>query len=128
MPEHPEAAAAMLERPDAANLLETAREVLLRELLPALPEALRFQARMAANAMAIARRVGEADPAAALAALRAAMGAPEGAAEDLLMRLARDIRAGAHDPGTPGHAATAAALLALTRLRCGVSAPKALGR
>ncbi|RAI58169.1 DUF6285 domain-containing protein [Roseicella frigidaeris] len=122
MPERP-----MLEQPDAANLLDTARDVLLRTLLPALPEALRFQARMVANAMAVARREGEADPAPALAALRAALGAPEGEAGDLLMRLARDIRAGAHDPGTPGHAAVAEALLALTRLRCGVSAPKALG-
>jgi Domain of unknown function (DUF6285) len=117
----------MLERPDAANLLDTARDVLLRELLPHLPEAQRFHARMVANAMAIARREAAADPAPALAALRRAMGAPAGAADDLLMRLARDIRAGTHDPGTPAHDAVAAALLASTRLRCGVSAPKALG-
>ena len=118
----------MLERPDGGNLLDTARDVLLRELLPHLPEAQRFHARMVANAMVIARRESVADQAPALAALRAAMAAPDGEADDLLQRLARDIRAGAHDPGTPAHAAVAAALLALTRLRCGVSAPKALGK
>ena len=36
----------MLERPDAAGLLETARDVLLRELLPHLPESKRFEARV----------------------------------------------------------------------------------
>jgi hypothetical protein len=118
----------MLERPDGANLLETARDVLLKELLPHLPEAQRFHARMVANAMAIARREGAADQAPALAALRHALGEPAGDASTLLMRLARDIRAGAHDPGTPAHTAVAAALLALTRLRCSVSAPKALGK
>ncbi|TCZ53373.1 DUF6285 domain-containing protein [Roseicella aquatilis] len=118
----------MLERPDGANLLETARDVLLKELLPHLPEAQRFHARMVANAMAIARREGMADQAPALAALRAALDAPEGAADALLARLAREIRAGAHDPGTPAHAAVGAALLALARLRAGVSAPRALGK
>lgn len=118
----------MLERPDGGNLLETARDVLLKELLPHLPEAQRFHARMVANAMVIARREDQADPAPALAALQAALDAPGAAAEALLHRLAREIRAGAHDPGTPSHAGAAAALLALTRLRCGVSAPKALGK
>jgi hypothetical protein len=56
------------------------------------------------------------------------MDAPTDDADDLLRRLAREIRAGAHDPGTPAHGAAAAALLALVRLRCGVSAPKALGK
>ena len=117
----------MLERPNGGNLLDTAREVLLKELLPHLPEAQRFHARMVANAMAVARREAVADPAPALAALRAAMGQPAGAADDLLRRLSHAIRAGAHDPGTAAHGQVAAALLALTRLRCGVSAPKALG-
>lgn len=118
----------MLERPDGGNLLDTARDVLLQQLLPHLPEAQRFQARMVANAMAVARREALADAAPALAALRDVMAEPTGAAEDLLRRLAQEIRAGAHDPGTAAHAPVAAALLALTRLRCGVSAPKALGK
>ncbi|TDH62728.1 hypothetical protein E2C06_10005 [Dankookia rubra] len=118
----------MLERPDGGNLLDTARDVLLKELLPHLPEAQRFHARMVANAMAVARREFVTDPAPALAALRTATGAPAGATDDLLQRLAGEIRTGTHDPGTASHATVAAALLALTRLRCGVSAPKALGK
>jgi hypothetical protein len=118
----------MLERPDGGNLLDTARDVLLKDLLPHLPEAQRFHARMVANAMAVARREAVADPAPTLAALRTAMATPAGAADDLLQRLSREIRAGTHDPGTAAYAPIAAALLALTRLRCGVSAPKALGK
>src|SRR3712207_4372613 len=116
----------MLEQPDGANLLATAREVLLRELLPHLPEAQKFQARMVANAMSIAARQGEARPAAALAALRGALAAPDAAPEQLLRRLAGEIRTGEHDPGTQRHAAVASALAELVRLRCSVSAPKAL--
>lgn len=118
----------MLERPDAAGLLETAREVLLRELLPHLPESKRFEARMVANAMAIARRDTAADSAPALARLRALLDMPDAAPEALLRRLAAEIRAGDRDPGRPGAAAAAEALAALTRLRCSVSNPRALGR
>jgi len=118
----------MLETPDGANLLDTARDVLLRDLLPHLPESQRFHARMVANAMAIARREAAADDAPAMMALQDALGAPEGAATALLARLSREIRVGAHDPGTARHEAVATALLALTRLRCGVSVPRALGK
>jgi hypothetical protein len=41
--------------------------------------------------------------------------------------LAAAIRAGLHDPGSPTHAATAALLDGITRARCAVSAPRALG-
>lgn len=41
---------------DAADLMTTAREVLLRDLLPALPAQQRYSALMIANAMAIAAR------------------------------------------------------------------------
>lgn len=118
----------MLERPDASGLLETARDALLRELLPHLPEAKRFEARMVANAMAIARREIPADTAPALVRLRALMGAPPDAPPDaLLRRLAAEIRSGERDPGRPGSAAAAGALAELTRLRCAVSNPRALG-
>jgi hypothetical protein len=117
----------MLEQPDGADLLATARDVVLNTLLPALPEQHRFAARMVANALAIARREQAADAAPALAALRGALAAPDAPAAVLLPRLAAEIRAGAHDPGTATHAAVVAALVALTRLRCAVSAPKALG-
>lgn len=118
----------MLERPDGPDLLDTAREVLLNELLAHLPEAQRFQVRMVANAMAIARRECVADTAPVLAELRALLAEPNAEPAAILARLATEIRAGQHDPGTPDHAAVAAALAALVRLRCSVSAPKALGR
>ncbi len=117
----------MLERPDAAGLLETARDVLLRELLPHLPEAKRFEARMVANAMAIARRDLAAEEAPVLARMRELLGMPDAGPDALLRRLAAEIRAGGRDPGRPGAAAAAEALVALTRLRCSVSNPRALG-
>ena len=117
----------MLERPDAAGLLEVARDVLLRELLPHLPEAKRFEARMVANAVAIARRDMAADAAPALARIRGALGVPEAEPDALLRRLSSAIRAGEHDPGSPSGAAVADALVELTRLRCSVSNPRALG-
>jgi hypothetical protein len=103
----------MLEKPDAADLLATAREVLLTELLPALPPEKAFAARMVASAMALAIREGAADTTAL-------------PARDLAL-LAREIRAGAHDPGTPRHAEVQDFLRAHARLRASVSAPKALG-
>ena len=60
-----------MEQPDARNLLETARTLLLDSLLSALPAERRLEARMVASAMAIAARaIGTADdtPDAALAA------------------------------------------------------------
>ena len=46
----------MNDRPDAQNLLETARAALVAEILPALSGAPRYTALMIANAMAIALR------------------------------------------------------------------------
>ena len=46
----------MNDRPDARNLLETARKALVAEILPALPAGSRYTALMIANAMAIAER------------------------------------------------------------------------
>nr|WP_314070018.1 DUF6285 domain-containing protein [uncultured Roseococcus sp.] len=108
----------MLESPDAADLLATAREALLEKLLPALPPALHYEARMAANAIAIASRATAADPAPAEARLRTLAG-------DAATFAAR-IRAGEFRPGMPRHAEAAALLAEMTRLRCSVSAPRAL--
>lgn len=99
----------MLEKPDAADLLATSRMLLLHELLPALPEALQFQARMIANAMGIAERACQAE-----------------APPEIAAGLAAEIRAGRHDPDSATHAATAQALRALTRARCAVSSPRSL--
>lgn len=101
----------MQEKPGPAELLATAREVVMGELLPALPPEKAFAARMVANAMAIAAR---------------AIAAPPIPARDLAA-LAREIRAGAHDPASPTHAEVAAFLRASARARAAVSAPKALG-
>lgn len=113
----------MLERPDASDLLETARAALLARLLPALPAELHYEARMIANAMGIAARAATADPQAAGDAIAALL---PGAA-DPLGALAGAIRAGRFAPGAADHAAARAALEHLVRLRCAVSAPRALG-
>lgn len=107
------------EEPLAPDLLATAREVLLNELLPALPPDKAFAARMVANAMAIAAR-GAAQPAWAAEVLARMGGDPR--------TFAAAIREGRFDPGTPDHARTAALLDDLTRARCAVSAPRALGK
>ncbi|TQF77385.1 acyl-CoA dehydrogenase [Elioraea sp. Yellowstone] len=115
-----------LERPYTPDLLAIARATLLDEVLPALPEAQRFAVRMVANAIGIAARetalAGD-----ARTALVARVAALTGEAADPLRALAAAIRAGAFDPGTERHAEAARLLKDLARLRCSVSAPKALG-
>ncbi|MDB5415294.1 MAG: hypothetical protein JWR10_3629 [Rubritepida sp.] len=108
----------MLESPDATDLLNTAREALLQKLLPALPAHLHYEARMAASAIAIATRAIAADAAHAKAQLQAFAG-------DAATFAAR-IRAGEFAPGTPLHAQASALLEEMVRLRCAVSAPRAL--
>lgn len=106
----------MLEAPDAADLLATARASLLEKLLPALPAHLHYEARMVANAMAIAARAGTVDTSAVAARLA------DGPAE-----FAARIRAGAYQPGSPAHAGAAALLREMVRLRLSVTNPRALG-
>lgn len=110
------------EEPLAPDLLATARAVLLNDLLPALPPEKAFAARMVANAMAIAAReaAGEDWEPAMLARMAALAGDPRA--------FAAAIRAGRFDPGAPRHREAAALLDDLTRARCAVSAPKALGK
>lgn len=103
LPRH--APSSLLEAPDAADLLATAREALLGKLLPALPPALHYEARMAANAIAIAVR---------------AMGVAPGLELDLAS-LAAEIRA-----GTARRDEVRALLRRLVQLRCAVSNPRAL--
>ncbi|ANI17486.1 hypothetical protein A9C11_27420 [Pseudomonas citronellolis] len=92
--------------PDAADLLQTARAALLEKLLPALPMELHYEARMLANALAIAARES------------AAPGPIDGPDE---RALAAAIRAGEHDRGT-----ARARLLALTRAKLAISNPRLL--
>jgi hypothetical protein len=110
------------EEPLAPDLLAIARAVLLDDLLPALPADKAFAARMVANAMAIAAREATQDDweSVMLARMAALAGDPRA--------FATAIRGGRFDPGTPGHKEAAALLDDLTRARCAVSAPKALGK
>lgn len=99
----------MNDRPDAAELLDIARRTLLDEVLPHLPEELRYNALMIANAMAIASRehaAGDASGQAELTRLRELFGEraepPSGAAlaaalEGYNRRLAAGIRGGRYD-------------------------------
>ena len=99
----------MNDRPDAAELLDIARRTLLDAILPRLPEELRYNARMIANAMAIAARehaAGDDAAQAELARLRAIFaerprpltGPPLRAAlAGYNRRLATDIRGGRFD-------------------------------
>ena len=97
------------------RLLETARDVLRDELLPALPAHQRHAALMVANAMAIAARELNRHDAAAPNDARAA--------ED--RRLCASIRAGRIDAGVVA-AQVHAQLLASTRAKVEVSNPKYL--
>ncbi len=94
------------EQPEGSVLLAEARRITLEELLPLLPESRRYDARMIANAMAIAGRE--------LAALRPPALDWRG--------LAREIRLGKHDADKTMRNRLAADVLA----RLAVSNPKAL--
>lgn len=99
------------------RLLETARDLLREELLPALPTHQRHAALMVANAMAIAARELNRRDDATLDEARAA--------ED--RRLCASIRAGDIDGGAAA-AQLHARLLASTRSRVEISNPKYLAQ
>lgn len=125
-------------QPGGANLLETARTILRKELMPALPPAQHHLALMVANAMAIAARqlaAGEAAQRRQLEQLAQllqlappAADAPlESEQERLASALHAAIRAGRADPGTALHDAAAAFLLAASGRQVQESNPKYLG-
>lgn len=121
--------------PGAADLLAIARETILGEIAPALPESHRYAALMAANALAIALRdlASPADGAGELARLAALLPGwrpGEDAAQALRdgnARLAARIRAGDFDAG-PAREPLLAHLEATVRARLAVSNPRALAR
>ncbi len=85
----------------ADDLLLTARQLLLEQLLPQLPEGARYQALMLANSLAIAHRqigAGAANDEEALL-LRALQtlypGEPQAGLETLYLRVQQQLRAGA---------------------------------
>lgn len=125
----------MRDRPNGAELLWQAREVLLRELLEHLPDEKRYDGLMIASAMAIAAREIEAGDAplrhwrGSLAELYGEADSPavEGAAlaEELLRletRLVQEIRGGRRD----GDGRVHALLVEMTRDKLRESNPKAL--
>ena len=126
----------MNDRPDARDLLETARNTFMAEVLPALPEALRYTALMIANAMAIAQREIAAGDAPLRAEYQRLAGilsgiaaAPDGdalrgAVAGYNRRLANEIRAGRFDGEE--RAAMLEHLRRTTEEKLAVSNPKAL--
>jgi len=115
------------EAPEGPNLLATARDALLAEILPKLSGTDAFNARMIANAMAIAAREAAQDDA-WVAEMRATMQRLTGDAAAPDRAFAAAIRAGAFDPGSAHHAEAAALLRQAARLRCAISAPRVLGK
>lgn len=98
------------DRPTGAELLDQARQDLLEELLPALPQSLALQARMLASAMAIAARE-----------LRQLSDGQQ-EIDKQLQALKTKIRAGELDSSQGTHAW----LTSWTRGRVGLSNPRAL--
>jgi hypothetical protein len=126
----------MNDKPDARDLLATARTAFAAEILPALPEALRYTGLMIANAMAIAQRELEIGAAPARAEcerlrelLRERAATPSGEAlyaelAGYNRQLAREIRAGRFDG--EGRAAMLEHLHRTTEEKLAVSNPKIL--
>lgn len=94
--------------PDTNDLLLTARESVLQRLLPALPPDLHYEARMVANALAIAVREQQ-------------HASDDPATQGLTREAADALRRGAHDDG-----ALFPALLAHTRAKLRISNPRLL--
>lgn len=123
----------MTDRPDAFELLATARSTLLDELLPQLPPSAHYTARMIANAMAIATRELGAAPLpeelqrelAALAGSATVVGVGLDAVATML---AERLRAGDFDSDGERRLALHRALVRWTAARVAVSNPKAAER
>lgn len=126
----------MNDRPNARELLGTARDAFTAEILPALPEALRYTGLMVANALAIAQREIEAGETPARAEherlCKLFSETPEALAGETLyralavynQRLSHEIRAGRFDGRE--RAAMLEHLLRTTEEKLAVSNPRAL--
>lgn len=94
------------DRPDARQLVDAVAAWLANELAPGLDGGLRFQARVAAQGLAIAaRELALADVHAALDAAAFAPLVPDAEPDDFRHALAVAIAAGDHDDDLPGVAA-----------------------
>ena len=96
----------MRDKPDIADLLETARTTLMDDLLPGLPPEHRYRAHLVGAAMATAARelaAGDAWQEAERAALARLLGA-DGDLETLNRAFAASLRAGAFDGSEQAYA------------------------
>ncbi|NMG45275.1 hypothetical protein GPA22_16290 [Aromatoleum toluvorans] len=121
----------MREQPKGEALLACARQLLREEVLPVLPAERKHALLMALNAMSIAERQlqnGDAPEAAELASLRNLLDDGKVALADGNRRLARALREGAGDPGSPRRDALFAHLRVAGRQRLAESNPKALAK
>jgi len=90
----------MRDLPTGSSLLALARDLLLRDLLPLLPEEARLDARLVANSMAIAERESIAGGKLVddiLRELQVLYDKDPGSEAQLLRRFARDLRVGAFE-------------------------------
>ncbi|SEJ79943.1 hypothetical protein SAMN05216201_11882 [Pseudomonas linyingensis] len=119
-----------MNQPDARDLLATARDLLLKQLLPALPASLHYEARMITSAMAIATREIELAAActqaevAALARVLDLHGQAESSLAEARAQVARNIRAGLYDERGAARERLLDALLTITREQLRISNPK----
>jgi Domain of unknown function (DUF6285) len=84
----------MPDLPTGQSLLALARDVLLNDLMPLLPEEARLDARLVANSMAIAEREAAAGEEPAQEIIRELEKLYGDREQELLRRFAHDIRAG----------------------------------
>jgi uncharacterized protein DUF6285 len=118
----------MRDLPTGPSLLALAREVLLRDLLPLLPEQHHLEVRLVANCLAIAEReaiLGAGPVRQLLHELNTVYGAVEGEPE-VLNRFARDLRAGAFESSAPHGRAVRAILWRLTIFKLRQANPRFL--
>ncbi|WP_150302619.1 DUF6285 domain-containing protein [Pseudomonas saliphila] len=116
-----------MSRPDATALLQTARQTLFSQLLPALPKELHYEARMMANAMIIAVReqqLGETCAAQEQAHLQTLLNTTDSqrSMQELRAQLGKAIRLGEFDQ----HDQLSALLLQITHAKLAISNPKAV--
>ncbi len=94
----------MRDLPTGQALLALARDVLLHDLMPLLPETAHLQARLLANSMAIAEReamAGEAPAQEMLEELEKFYSEAGAEGQSLLRRFAGDLRAGRFEASEP---------------------------
>ena len=119
-------------QPNAIELIETARDVLLEQLLPALPESLHYECRMIASAMAMACREIELAPMAEqveeqrLAQVLGIRSLASPGPQDARVSLSQSIRRGKYDQPGDCRDTVLSALTKITRARLSISNPKAL--